>query len=154
MWATREDSKMHITLLKGDKNTGKTTALNSVYDDLTKQGWSMGLPKKQIGPAGGNDFVATLTKDKKQIAFFTAGDFAIYIVVAIDIISCLDVDNLVIACRTDRFGKWFESKAEIGSPEDVLQKFSHTIIPSDINNLNAVSQQILADISKHIGGKR
>jgi hypothetical protein len=142
---------MHITLLKGDKKTGKTTALNSVYDNLTKQGWSVELPKKQIGVAGGNDFVATLTKDKKRIAFFTAGDFAVYIVVAIDIISCLDVDILVIACRTDLFGKWYENKAEIGSPEDALQNPSHThtIIPSDINNQNAVLQQILADISKH-----
>ena len=139
--------EMHITMLKGDKDTGKTTVLNLVYDELLKQGWKVELPKKLIGPAEGKDFVATLTKDKKRIAFFTSGDYTIFVFVAIEIIARLDVDILLIACRTDRFDKCFESK-ELGTPKTILENYSHEIIPSDLNNQNKILQQILDDINK------
>jgi hypothetical protein len=85
-------------MLKGISNSGKTTTLNLVYENLLKNGWTS-TNKKPLGgyPKDFEDIV--LDKEEKQIAFYTMGDYSLLIGRAMDFYSQLKVDILVCAAN-------------------------------------------------------
>ncbi|WP_430408701.1 hypothetical protein [Kordia sp.] len=87
---------MRIIALRGEGNCGKTTTLNLVYDDLIAKGATVFIAKKQVG-GDKRDFETVLIYHGKKIAFFTMGDYSIYLIEAIIKYEALKVDILICA---------------------------------------------------------
>jgi hypothetical protein len=64
---------MSIILLSGQPNTGKTTTINLVYDELIRQGALVKKKKKQLGN-NKMDFECVLEYQNKIIAIYSMGD--------------------------------------------------------------------------------
>ncbi len=90
---------MNIIMLSGASDSGKTTTLNMVYDQLvTKLGATITQPKSKLG-GDPDDFECTLNYRGKCIAIFTMGDYAYSVMNAMDTYSALKCDVLIIACN-------------------------------------------------------
>ena len=64
---------MRIILLYGLPNTGKTTTINLVYDELIKKGAYVIKKKRKIGK-NPKDFKSVLKYNDKIITFYSMGD--------------------------------------------------------------------------------
>ena len=85
---------MDIILLSGDPNSGKTTTMNVVYDELISKGATVAQHKEQVG---GNvkDFECILNYKGKSIAICSMGDYLMHCCfAAVRYASC---DNLILA---------------------------------------------------------
>ena len=112
---------MYVIMLTGESNVGKTTILNKVYDELLLQEWKIVHEKKLLEAPEEKDFSSVLSKEGKRIAFYTRGDYATFVIGAMDIYACVDIDILIIACNNDRIDKHCESVC-VGNPRKRLQE--------------------------------
>jgi ABC-type proline/glycine betaine transport system ATPase subunit len=85
-------------MLLGEKNCGKTTTLNLVYDCLNQQ--QAGIIEKKESINEMKDFECIIRYKSKKIAFFTMGDFAIRLIKAFEKYADKQCDVLVCACNT------------------------------------------------------
>lgn len=66
---------MKIILLSGQPNTGKTTTLNDLYNDLIAKGASVHIVKLPLGGKSSNDFECVLKISGKLVAIYSMGDY-------------------------------------------------------------------------------
>lgn len=88
---------MKIIMLKGPDNSGKTTTLNLVYDELVKRNAAVKF-KVELGWKG-DDFASILNYNNKTVAIFSMGDYVDDIKRAIEYFDHKSVDILIIANR-------------------------------------------------------
>ena len=94
---------MRIIALRGDSDCGKTTTLNFVYEEITRNTLycvDQGL-REVLGNPDMNDFECIIRlADNRRIAFFTLGDYMRDIPSAIKKYAEQNVDILIIASNT------------------------------------------------------
>jgi tRNA uridine 5-carbamoylmethylation protein Kti12 len=85
---------MDIILLSGNSNSGKTTTMNLVYDELAKKGATVIQQKRQLGgnPA---DFECVLKYKGKLIGIYSMGDYLIHCCFAV--VQYAFCDKLILA---------------------------------------------------------
>lgn len=83
-------------MLSGQSNSGKTTTLNLVYDQLLTVGATIVNPKSQLG-GDPDDFECVLSYKAKKVAIFTMGDYSIEVIHAMSYYEGMGCDTLVIA---------------------------------------------------------
>ncbi len=112
---------MRIILLSGKPNTGKTTTLNIVYNDLVNQGGITIKNKLQLGK-NPMDFKTILKYHGKTVAIFSMGDYYWQCRRAInDYAKC----NYLILAYSDKF-KWNLKDAIARDPKNcVIAKTSN-----------------------------
>lgn len=89
---------MRIIILSGGNNVGKSTLLNTVFDELTSFFPVKSTPKRVLGNPDQKDFECIVTlKDERKVAFFTLGDHESDIIDAIAKYSFLDCEILILA---------------------------------------------------------
>ena len=85
---------MDIILLSGNPNSGKTTTLNVVYDELILKGATVVRRKLQVGVYE-TDFECVLKYKGKKVAIYSMGDYLMHCCfAAVRYASC---DKLVLA---------------------------------------------------------
>ncbi len=103
---------MKIILLSGNPNTGKTSTLNLVYDELISLGGTILTAKSKLG-GNQNDFECLLKFNSKVVAIFSMGDYKYICYEAVAKYS--NCDYLVLA-YSDKFKN---------SMSDFLEKLQH-----------------------------
>jgi hypothetical protein len=88
-----EEETMKIILLTGSPHCGKTSTMENVYEDLTKNMKNKPI-KEPIPKTAQKDFQCQMTYKNKKIAIFSAGDSLILILMAIFKYS--EVDYLIL----------------------------------------------------------
>ena len=63
-----------ILVVYGEGNTGKTTVVNDIYNELINKGAAVVVARKKIG-GDINDFTGVLEYKGKKIGFLSMGDF-------------------------------------------------------------------------------
>lgn len=110
---------MRIIILSGSNNVGKSTLLNTVFDELTSFFPVKSTPKRILGNPEQRDFECIVTlKDERKVAFFTLGDYRQEILNAIEKYSFLDCEILIIAIN-HKFNDILES---IKFPHNIVEK--------------------------------
>lgn len=96
---------MKVILLSGPSNSGKTTTLTLVYDELIRLGATVIRPKSPLGgdPA---DFECVVSYAGKVVAIFTMGDFAIEVVHAMSYYEGMGCDALIVANSNKSWPVW------------------------------------------------
>jgi hypothetical protein len=123
-------------MLTGASNTGKTTALNQLYNTITDNDSKNVLAGKSVlGNPASNDFKCVVSYKGKKVAIYTMGDYKTVFEDAI--IEFADCDVLVLAYN-DNFAKRLLDK--------FTGKFEHyRVIPktdSDENDRDAILSEI------------
>jgi len=122
---------MRIIVLRGPANSGKSTVLNGVYNELTSFRDVHSTPKRVLGNPKQKDFECIITlKDKRRVAFFTMGDYIDAILAGIEKYSYLDCEVLIIAFNDDH-------DAELNKIDSV---YPHNIISKSLPYKNDVSR--------------
>jgi hypothetical protein len=116
---------MKIIMLSGESRCGKTTTLNKVYDFISPTDENIIRAKKQLGGKA-EDFECIIRYIGKTVAFFTMGDYSLYLVEAFEKYNKLSCDFLICACN-NRFKK----------PYQKVTRFSNLII----NKKKSISQR-------------
>jgi len=95
---------MKIIALHGASNVGKSTCLNIVFESLAPIAASFS-PKVVLGDPVHRDFESVITfHSGVTLAFFTMGDYSVYLTEAINKYEAIGVDVLIVALN-DRFVK-------------------------------------------------
>ncbi len=97
---------MRVIILRGNGDSGKSTTLNMVYDELTTSRYVASVSfKRTIGNSINSDFEAEVVlTDTRVIAFYTMGDYDVkYIIRAIKNFKESKVDILIIASNNNLF---------------------------------------------------
>lgn len=89
---------MKIIMLKGPDNSGKTTTLNLIHDELVKKMNATIVFKVELGWKG-DDIASTLDYNNRKVAIFSMGDYVEDIKRAIDYFEHKSADVLIIANR-------------------------------------------------------
>lgn len=63
---------MKIILVEGPANSGKTTVINKVFDNISKD--EVIMPREQVG-GDKHDFQAVVQHNGKRIGFYSMGDY-------------------------------------------------------------------------------
>lgn len=87
---------MKVIMLSGDRNSGKTTTLNMVYDELLRLGATVIMSKSQLG-GDPKDFECVLNYRHKNVAIFTMGDYYIETIHAMSYYEGMSCDVLIVA---------------------------------------------------------
>jgi len=114
---------MKIIMLAGKSNTGKTTALNQLYDRLTDKGTRNILEKRKPHGSEAEDFSAIVNYKGKTTAILSVGDVLRDIVNAI--IQYAHCDVLVIAYNT-RFETKLDKEVNKNKHHCVIRKKAPT----------------------------
>lgn len=91
---------MRIVVLQGMPNTGKTSALNLVYNMLVSSGGGRSTNRQSLG-GDPNDFSDIVVRGTQRIAFFTMGDFSTYLANAIYDYDRQGCDVMICALSTN-----------------------------------------------------
>jgi hypothetical protein len=70
---------MKLIVLKGDENTGKTTTINWVCNDLRGQGYIEETSSQIFEYLGNGDFLTVLQKGEVKIGIISQGDYPNYV---------------------------------------------------------------------------
>lgn len=89
------ESKMKVVFLHGEHNSGKTTTINKLYDQLLSKGAKVIEPRKNL--PGKDDFECVLELNNRTIALFSLGDYMYAIGAAIGYYTRVNCDVLVVA---------------------------------------------------------
>lgn len=89
---------MKIIMLKGPDNSGKTTTLNLVYNELVNNRKAKVCSYVKVGWKG-DDFACTLDYKNSKVAIYSMGDYSIDIKRAIEYYTHKSADVLIIANR-------------------------------------------------------
>lgn len=141
-------SNMKIIALRGYSNSGKTTTLNKLYDELVNnQGYVVHTPQQTL--PGNDDFECILENDGQKVAIFTLGDYIYALGLAMGYYSALGVNTLVIA---DSNKKYYISNPLFNSRE--LDK-NYIVVSKNSGGSNPAQQNIeddnaIANILKHL----
>lgn len=87
---------MKVIMLMGTPESGKTTTLNMVYDELAKSGATVISNKSQLGKDP-QDFKCILQYQGKRVGIFTMGDYYEEIIYALGYFEGMGCDVLIIA---------------------------------------------------------
>jgi Ni2+-binding GTPase involved in maturation of urease and hydrogenase len=118
---------MRVIILRGNGDSGKSTTLNLVYDELTTSRYTSSISyKNTIGNPINKDFEAeVILTDKRVIGFYTMGDYDVkYIISAIKNFQISKVDVLIIASNSNLF-KHFDF---------VICNFPYNIVNKTVSN--------------------
>lgn len=91
---------MRIIVLQGMPDTGKTSALNLVYNMLVQNGGGISTNRQPLG-GDPNDFSDIVIRRNQRIAFYTMGDYSTYLANAIYDYDHQNCDILVCALSTN-----------------------------------------------------
>jgi tRNA uridine 5-carbamoylmethylation protein Kti12 len=139
---------MKIIALRGYSNSGKTTTLNKLYDELVNnQGYVVHTPQQTL--PGNDDFECILENDGQKVAIFTLGDYIYALGLAMGYYSALGVNTLVIA---DSNKKYYISNPLFNSRE--FDK-NYIVVSKNSGGSNPAQQNIeddnaIANILKHL----
>ncbi|MCL2127417.1 MAG: hypothetical protein FWH38_04110 [Treponema sp.] len=115
---------MKIIMLAGEPNTGKTTTLNLLYNQLTDNGRKNIVKKrKRIGNEGKGDFQCVVGCGGKSAAIFSKGDVLSGITNAI--LQYAHCDILILAYNTCFSAKLDEAVRESGRHR-IIRKIAPT----------------------------
>lgn len=89
---------MKIIMLKGPDNSGKTTTLNLVYNELVNNRKAKVCSYVKVGWKG-DDFACTLDYKNSKVAIYSMGDYSIDIDRTIKYYTYKSADVLIIANR-------------------------------------------------------
>jgi len=106
---------MKIIALTGTSDCGKTTTLNMVYLNVLSLDGISTNKRPLVGDL--NDFSDIVLYNNQKIAFFTMGDYSVYVVNAIRDYNNQGVDLLICACNS-----WFVR------PFTEMAKYPHNIL--------------------------
>jgi len=111
---------MKIILLSGKPNTGKSTTLNLLFNELTQNGTkNIVSDKKELGNPAQKDFECVVSYKGKEIAIFCMGDYySVFIDVLIKYANC---DVLVLAYN-ETFAKKLDKLIEDCDYHCVIRK--------------------------------
>lgn len=127
---------MRVIILRGNGDSGKSTTLNLVFDELTTSRYvARSSPKTPIGNPINRDFEAEVTlTDKRIIAFYTMGDYDVkYIKTAIKRFHESKIDVLIIASNSNLFTHF----------DFIITNFPHNIVSKTVSNpINDVNNAI------------
>ena len=130
---------MKIIMLSGNQNTGKTTTLKLVYDQLAQ---NMPSPP-QAQPIQGGDYgdfeSSPLRHNGKTVAIYSLGDTLYRIYEAI-IKYCGTVDVFIVACSTG------QNKANFNALVSYVQAYPQHCVISKTKNNDADCQGIIGNI--------
>lgn len=140
-------SNMKIIALRGHSNSGKTTTLNKLYDELlNNQGYVVHTPHQTL--PGKNDFECILEKDGQKVAIFTLGDYIYALGLAMGYYSALGVNTLVIADSNKKY---------VNNPVFNSREFdkNYIVVSKNSGGSNPAQQNIeddnaIANILKHL----
>ena len=129
---------MNVIMLVGGNSCGKTATLNIVYKKLFSNNKGISTNRQQLGNDP-NDFLDIVLFSKKQIAFFTMGDYSYKVKGAMIDFNTQGVNVLVCACN-NRFVKPFKQIQKYPSHHIIIKTLaSATITQSTANIANANS---------------
>ena len=104
---------MKIIMLKGKDNSGKTTTLNLVYDELVNNKNAKVCSYVKLGWKG-DDFACTLAYKNLKVAIFSMGDYVEDIKRAIEHYRHTSADVLIIANRNkSQFDKLMQQPSNV-----------------------------------------
>lgn len=136
---------MRVIILRGSGNSGKSTTLNLVFDELTSSRYIREISyQRSIGNHINRDFEAeVILTDHRIIAFYTMGDYdKKYIVKAIEGFRDKKIDVLIMA-----------SNHNLNTHFDfVVSNFPHTIVNKTVSDPVVDSSNLSSIIKKHIIG--
>ena len=118
---------MKIIMLSGKSGCGKTTTLNKVYDFINPTEENIISAKRKLG-GDIKDFECVIEYNGKTVAFFTMGDYSIFLLKAFEKYEKKQYDFLICACN-NRFKK----------PYQQIKKFTHLTIDKKLS----ASQQLV-----------
>lgn len=111
---------MKTIVIRGPKNSGKTTTIGEVFEYFTHNNIEYLEEKDRINDDP-HDFSAIISYKDKKIGFYSMGDYLREVVEALKCYECKGCDILLCACN-DRF-KSFDSA--VGSKAtDIVEKVS------------------------------
>lgn len=118
---------MRVIIVRGDSDTGKSTTLNLVFDELTGSRYVASTRyKTRIGNPINRDFEAeVILTDNRVVAFYTMGDYDVkYIMKAIKHFRDIKIDVLILASNNG-LNTHFDF---------ITNNFAHTIIIKSVAN--------------------
>ena len=127
---------MRVIILRGAGESGKSTTLNLVFDELTNSRYIRAISyKTDIGNPINRDFEAeAILTDHRVVAFYTMGDYdKKYIVRAINNFASKNVDVLIIASNEDKHAHFnhlienFPNNIVFKSIADPISELNNTI---------------------------
>lgn len=138
-----------IIALRGDQNTGKSTTIGMIYEELVDKGYNIIQGRRTYRNRPSHDFIAILKFNKIKIGITTYGDVPKVITAKIKVLVKAKCEVIVCAChKTERgYGGYNHSITQF---KDYKHMFLGKIINNEASTQNKTNQEQAKGIIKII----
>ena len=134
-----------IIALRGDANTGKSTTIGMIYEELVDKGYNIIQERRTYRNKPSHDFIAILKFNKIKIGITTYGDVPKVITAKIKVLVKAKCEVIICAChKTERgYGDYNHSITQ-------FKDYKHMFFGKTINNVASTQNKTNQEQAKEI----